>query len=100
VVGGLNVNEPAVDLGMAMAIIASFKDRVIAPYTVAIGEVGLGGQVRPVSQLELRLREAVKLGFRRAIVPKSQSLPTVPGLELVPVGKLVDAIVAALPVDR
>jgi DNA repair protein RadA/Sms len=100
VAGGLTVNEPAVDLGMALAIVASFRDRTISPHTVAIGEVGLGGQIRPVSQLELRLREAVKLGFKKAIVPKSNSLPTVPGLELLPVAKLVDAIVAGLPVDR
>jgi DNA repair protein RadA/Sms len=99
VAGGLNVNEPAVDLGMAIAIVASFRDRTVAPHTVMIGEVGLGGQVRSVSQLELRLKEAVKLGFKRAIVPKSQSLPNVPGIELVPVAKLLDAIVAALPAD-
>jgi DNA repair protein RadA/Sms len=99
VAGGLNVSEPAVDLGMAIAIVASFRDRTVAPHTVAIGEVGLGGQIRSVSQLELRLKEAVKLGFKRAIVPKSQSLPTVPGLELVPVAKLLDAIIAALPAD-
>jgi DNA repair protein RadA/Sms len=99
VAGGLTVDEPAVDLGMALAIVASFRDRTIASHTVAIGEVSLGGQIRPVSQLELRLREAVKLGFKRAIIPKSNSLPIVPGLELVQVGKLVDAIVAGLPVD-
>jgi DNA repair protein RadA/Sms len=98
VAGGLTVNEPAVDLGMALAIVASFRDRTLAPQMVAIGEVGLGGQIRPVSQLELRLREAVKLGFKKAIVPKSNSLPTVPGLELLPVNKLVDAIVAGLPI--
>jgi DNA repair protein RadA/Sms len=92
VAGGLTVNEPAVDLGMALAIVASFRDRTIAAHTVAIGEVSLGGQIRPVSQLELRLREAMKLGFQRAIIPKSNSLPIVPGLELVQVGKLVDAI--------
>ncbi len=98
VAGGLTVNEPAVDLGMALAIVASFRDRTLAPRMVAIGEVGLGGQIRPVSQLELRLREAAKLGFKQAIVPKSNSLPTVPGLELLPVSKLVDAIVAGLPI--
>jgi DNA repair protein RadA/Sms len=100
VAGGLTVNEPAVDLGMAMAIVASFRDLAISPHTVAIGEVGLGGQIRPVSQLELRLREAAKLGFRRAIVPKSQAVPQIPGLDLVPVAKLLDAIVAALPTDQ
>jgi DNA repair protein RadA/Sms len=97
--GGLNVEEPAVDLGIAIAIVASFRDRVVAPFTVLIGEVGLGGQVRPVSQMELRLKEAAKLGFKRAIVPKGhQTFPDV-GLEIVPVARVIDAIVAALPAE-
>ncbi|MGL5083491.1 MAG: DNA repair protein RadA [Microcoleaceae cyanobacterium] len=96
-VGGLRVDEPAVDLGVAIAIVASFRDRVVDAHTVLIGEVGLGGQVRPVSQLELRLREATKLGFKRAIVPKGQ-LPTGLEIEIVPVNKVLDAIVAAMPV--
>ncbi len=94
--GGLSVAEPAADLGVAIAIVASFRDRVIDPYTILIGEVSLSGQVRPVSQLELRLKEAAKLGFRRAIVPRAQHLPAL-GLEVIPVGRLLDAIVAALP---
>lgn len=78
--GGLGVEEPAADLGIAIALVASFRDRVVDPRTVIIGEIGLGGQIRLVSQLELRLREAAKLGFQRAIVPKGQVLPTT-GLE-------------------
>lgn len=96
-VGGLTVEEPAADLGMAIAIVASFRDRVVDPYTVIIGEVGLGGQVRLVSQMELRLREAAKLGFKRAIVPKGQSYPSDLGLEIHCVGKLMEAIVLAIP---
>jgi DNA repair protein RadA/Sms len=97
--GGLNVAEPAVDLGIAIAIVASFRDRVVAPFTVLIGEVGLGGQVRQVSQLELRLKEAAKLGFKRAIVPKGhQSFPDL-GMEIIQVGRVIDAIVAALPAE-
>jgi DNA repair protein RadA/Sms len=97
--GGLNVEEPAVDLGIAIAIVASFRDRVVAPFTVLIGEVGLGGQVRPVSQMELRLKEAAKLGFKRAIVPKGhQSFPDL-GLEIIPVARVIDAIVAAIPAE-
>ncbi len=60
-----------------------------------IGEVGLGGQVRPISPLELRLKEAAKLGFRRAIVPKGQSVK-VAGLEITEVSRVVDAIAQAL----
>ncbi len=98
--GGITVEEPATDLGIAIAIVASFRDRVVDPRTVLIGEVGLGGQVRLVSQLELRLKEAAKLGFQRAIVPQGQSLPADLGLELVPVSRALDAIVAALPASE
>jgi DNA repair protein RadA/Sms len=97
--GGLNVSEPAVDLGMAIAIVASFRDRVVAPYTALIGEVGLGGQVRTVPQMELRLKEAAKLGFRRAIVPKGQSYPDL-GMEIILVSRVIDAIVAAIPPEQ
>ncbi|MDJ0661875.1 MAG: DNA repair protein RadA [Crocosphaera sp.] len=95
--GGLGVEEPAADLGVAIAVVASFRDRVVDPRTVLIGEVGLGGQVRLVSQMELRLKEAAKLGFKRAIVPKGQSFADDIGLEIITVGKVIDAIIAAIP---
>ncbi|MDJ0633151.1 MAG: DNA repair protein RadA [Xenococcaceae cyanobacterium MO_188.B29] len=98
--GGLGVGEPAADLGMAVAIVASFRDRIVDPRTVLIGEVGLGGQVRLVSQMELRLKEAAKLGFKRAIVPKGQSLPEDIGLEIIAIAKVIDAIIAAIPSER
>jgi DNA repair protein RadA/Sms len=93
--GGLNVAEPAADLGVAIAVAASFRDRLVDPLTVIIGEVGLGGQVRSVSQMELRLKEALKLGFKRAIVPKGQLFPDLE-IEMIPVARVADAIVAAL----
>lgn len=96
--GGLGVAEPAADLGVAVALVASFRDRLVDPRTVLIGEVGLGGQVRSVSQMELRLKEAEKLGFKRAIVPNGFK-PTEIKLEIIPVSKVVDAIIAALPVQ-
>ncbi|MBD1911578.1 MULTISPECIES: DNA repair protein RadA [unclassified Leptolyngbya] len=96
--GGISVGEPAADLGVAIAVAASFRDRIVDPETVIIGEVGLGGQVRPVSQLELRLREAMKLGFKRAIVPAGQA--NIPGLqmEIFPAARVVDALTTALVV--
>ncbi|MEP0870551.1 DNA repair protein RadA [Trichocoleus desertorum AS-A10] len=94
--GGLNVGEPAADLGVAVAVAASFRDRVVDAKTVLIGEVGLGGQIRPVSQIELRLKEAAKLGFKRAIIPKGQTVPDI-DLEIIPVAKVLDAMIAALP---
>jgi DNA repair protein RadA/Sms len=98
--GGLGVEEPAADLGVAIAVVASFRDRVVDPRTVLIGEVGLGGQIRLVSQMELRLKEAAKLGFKRAIVPKGQAFPDDLGLEIIPVSKVIDAIIAAIPPQR
>lgn len=93
--GGLNVGEPAADLGVAVAVAASFRDRIIDPELVLIGEVGLGGQIRPVSQMELRLKEAAKLGFKRALVPKGQKRTDL-GMEVIEVGRVVDAIATAL----
>jgi len=93
--GGLTVAEPAADLGVAISVVASFRDRLVDPELVLIGEVGLGGQVRPISQLELRLKEAVKLGFKKAIVPKGQNVK-VEGLAIVEVSRVVDAIAHAL----
>ena len=94
--GGLNVGEPAADLGVATAVVASFRDRMVDPTTVLIGEVGLGGQIRPVSQMELRLKEAMKLGFKRAILPKGQAVKDLNALEQIEVARVVDAIATAL----
>ncbi len=94
-VGGLSVGEPGADLGIAMAVVASFRDCVVNPDYVLLGEVGLGGQIRPVSQIEIRLKEAAKLGFKGAIVPKGQDIEGT-GLEVFAVSRLVDAIGIAL----
>lgn len=93
--GGLNVGEPAADLGIAVAVAASFRDRIVDPELVLIGEVGLGGQVRPVSQMELRLKEAAKLGFTRALVPKGQAVKGL-GLNIAEVSRVVDAMAQAM----
>ncbi|MBD3882094.1 DNA repair protein RadA [Phormidium tenue FACHB-886] len=93
--GGLSVGEPAADLGVAVAVAASFRDRVVDPSTVLIGEVGLGGQIRPVSQMEMRLREAAKLGFKKAIIPAAQA-ETPAELEIIPVARVMDAIAIGL----
>jgi DNA repair protein RadA/Sms len=96
--GGLTVSEPAADLGIAVAVLASFRDRIVDPNLVLIGEIGLGGQVRSVSQVELRLKEAEKLGFTRAIVPKGQAPVSGPigKLVVLEVSRVVDAIAIAL----
>ncbi len=73
VVGGLKVAEPAADLAIVTALSSSFKDQAVDPHTIVFGEIGLSGEVRAVSQAELRLREAQKIAFRRAIIPKANA---------------------------
>jgi len=70
VAGGIRLDEPAADLGLALALASSFRDRPLPPDRVALGEVGLGGELRPVPHLARRLAEAGRLGFKSAIVPK------------------------------
>jgi DNA repair protein RadA/Sms len=97
--GGLAVDEPGLDLPLAIALASSLRDRAVAPGTVAIGEVGLLGELRSVAGLERRLREAARLGFSRAIVPRPSrgaSTPEIPGLEILAVSSLREAIEAAL----
>jgi DNA repair protein RadA/Sms len=69
IVGGLTVDEPALDLSLAVALASSLRDKPVAQGTVLCGEIGLTGELRPVQGLERRLREAQRLGFGRAIVP-------------------------------
>ena len=71
VAGGIKLNEPAVDLGIVMAIVSSYRNIVIPQDIVVFGEVGLSGEVRSVNLPELRVQEAYKLGFRTCILPKS-----------------------------
>ncbi len=96
--GGASVEEPAVDLPLALALASSFRDRPVGPGTVACGEVSLLGELRPVRGLERRLREAARLGFRRAVVPleRSGEAVKVEGVEIVAVGTLAEALSAAL----
>lgn len=69
IVGGLRVDEPAIDLAIAMALISSLKDTPIAENVVAFGEIGLAGEIRAVSQAQMRINEAVRLGFKKIILP-------------------------------
>ncbi|MCC6705106.1 MAG: DNA repair protein RadA, partial [Thermomicrobiales bacterium] len=99
VVGGLKIAEPAADLAVTLAVVSSFRDRAVDPRLVAIGEVGLSGEVRSVNHLERRLIEARRLGFTRAIVPANlgrRSAGFGEGLDLVRVATLGDALDAAL----
>ena len=98
VTGGLKIGEPAADLGIALAIASSFRDMGVDPGLVVVGEVGLSGELRAVSQLERRVGEAARLGFKRCLVPKvSTRVSSVPkDIELIPVSTLREAIGAGL----
>jgi DNA repair protein RadA/Sms len=99
VIGGLKIDEPAADLAAALAIASSVKDKALPADLVAIGEIGLSGELRAVSQLAARLNEASKLGFRRALIPKSvrgNKEPLPEGIEAIAVRSLDEAIDMAL----
>jgi DNA repair protein RadA/Sms len=74
VAGGIRVEEPAVDLGIVAAMASSFLDRPIDSQTVVLGEVGLTGEVRAISQLEVRIKESARLGFKRCLVPRTNAV--------------------------
>tara|TARA_B110000914_G_scaffold181312_1_gene163743 strand:- start:618 stop:992 length:375 start_codon:yes stop_codon:yes gene_type:complete len=91
--GGIKITEPALDLAVVAAIAGSFRDKVIDPLTVLVGEVGLTGEVRTVMQLEARIIEARRLGFKRCVIPysakKIKNLPD-EGIELLFVKNLAE----------
>jgi DNA repair protein RadA/Sms len=94
VAGGIRLNEPAIDLGIACAIASSARGRAVDARTVVFGEVGLAGEIRAVPLCEQRLAEAARLGFNRALVPAQNAarLQTKSPLELVPVDRLSTAL--------
>ena len=94
IAGGIKMNEPAIDLGITLAVVSSYKDQVIDEKTVVFGEVGLSGEVRAVSMAEQRVLEAKKLGFERVILPAvcMKSVEKIGGIALIPVENIQDAI--------
>jgi len=97
VAGGLKLTEPATDLGLALALVSSVREKPILEKTAVCGELGLAGEVRPVTRLEARIREAARLGLTRVIVPAAgiDKLPGIKGMEIVGVEAVEDAIEAA-----
>lgn len=97
VVGGIRVQETAADLPALLAVLSSLRDAPLAEKTIAFGEVGLSGEIRPVPNGEERLREAATHGFKRAIVPKANAPKsgTFMGLEVIAVERLAEALEAA-----
>lgn len=97
VIGGLEISEPSADLGIALAVATCAREVVVDAATVIIGEVGLSGEIRAVNNLEKRLNEAQKLGFKKAIIPYSNDLQeNFKSLEIVKVKRLIDAISACV----
>jgi DNA repair protein RadA/Sms len=92
-VGGVRIGEPAADLAVSLAIVSSLTDRAIRDKTVVFGEIGLAGEVRPAPRGQDRLKEAAKLGFERAVVPKAnQPKAKIPGLEVIAVERVDQAV--------
>ena len=94
IAGGMKVEEPGADLGVIASIASSFKDRVIEPQMVIFGEVGLGGEVRGISQSEVRVKEAARLGFKRCLLPKQnqEKMRGVKGIELMGIKTVQEAM--------
>ena len=97
VVGGIEVQEPAADLGIALAVATCAKDVVIDPHTAIVGEIGLSGEIRAVNNIEKRIKEVQKLGFKKIIIPDSNKLDEeFEGIKIIKVKKIIDAIPACI----
>jgi DNA repair protein RadA/Sms len=99
IAGGIRVNEPAADLAVALALLSSFRNKPLSGRRVVFGELGLAGEVRPVADAQGRVREAVKLGFKGAILPRGDALNHLGAFQLYSAARLGDAIDAAFLED-
>jgi DNA repair protein RadA/Sms len=94
IAGGVRASDPACDLAITLAIASSLKNKPFLKQAIAIGEVGLTGEIRPVSFMEKRIREAVKIGFRCYLLPYSgaREIKNLPEIELIEVKTIEDAL--------
>ncbi len=101
IAGGLRLDDPGVDLGIAAAIVSSFRDKPLSPELVLMGEIGLTGEVRTVSFAEVRLREAQKLGFSTVVLPQSnmKRIPANSPVVIKAVDRIVRAFIEIFPAD-
>jgi DNA repair protein RadA/Sms len=92
-VGGVKITEPGADLAVLLAIVSSLKNKPLTEKMVVFGEVGLAGEVRPVQRGQERLKEAAKLGFTSAIIPKANKpKQSIPGIEIIAVERIEEAV--------
>lgn len=98
VIGGVEISEPAADLGIALAVATCARDVVVDSHAVIIGEIGLSGEIRAVNNIEKRINEAQKLGFKKAIIPSANGKfeGVSKGIEIVRVKRLIDAITSCV----
>ena len=97
VVGGIDVSEPAADLGIALAIITCVRDVIFDSHTAIVGEIGLSGDIRAVNHIDKRINEAQKLGFKRVIIPESNDISEdVKGIQVLKVKRIIEAITRAV----
>jgi len=97
VIGGMDVGEPAADLGIALAIATCVRDVVFDTQTAIVGEIGLSGEIRAVNQIEKRIIEAQKLGFKRIIIPEANETDVnIKGIKVIKVKKIIDALSKAI----
>jgi DNA repair protein RadA/Sms len=93
VTGGLKIGEPAADLGIALAVASSYRDTGLDPHLAAVGEIGLSGELRAVPQLERRVQEAARMGFKRILVPKAGGKIVIPtGTEVITLSTVREAV--------
>ncbi len=100
VMGGIEIDEPSADLGIALAIATCARDVVVDSQTVIIGEIGLSGEIHPVNNIEKRLNEAVTSGFKKAIIPYANRSAQNEKIQIVPVKRLIDAITACVTPEK
>lgn len=98
VIGGMEIDEPAADLGVALAVATCARDVIVSQDTVIVGEIGLSGEIRAVNNLEKRVREAEKLGFKKIVVPLLNKINKgdFKNIEIISVARLMDAITACV----
>lgn len=98
VIGGMNIDEPAADLGVALAVATCARDVVVNSDTVIVGEIGLSGEIRAVNNIDKRIKEAEKLGFKKIIIPTSDKIDknAFKNIEIIQVNRLLDAITSCV----